>query len=193
MYDFFLLESLLIHSFLGTNIADILSAHPVSYLSGAVYINAVPYTGVIQKVATPVALNCLPRLLQSEDVNIFQETALKFVDLCSTLCPQPLRLACLGSIMLQPRAVTLQLLSRTQDESGLLKAGRGSDLPFLVIEGNADVLIDGDVVRSVLEGWKNLKVVKIDKGDHMPWLGHPDSVRQAILDWVKGTAASRQP
>lgn len=179
---------------LGTNVADILSAHPPSYLSGVVYITPVPYMGpVLQQVASPAALACLPRFLQTEDVTVFQETALQFLDLCSKSCPQPLRLACLGSIMVQPRAVTLRLLSRTQDETGLLKAGRESDLPLLIIEAKADAIIGGDEVRSAMDGWRNLKVVEIDGADHMPWVGHPDIVRQAILNWVKGTTALRQP
>jgi pimeloyl-ACP methyl ester carboxylesterase len=146
----------------------------------------------LEKVASPAALACLPRFLQTEDVNMFQETAQEFLDLCSTTCPQPLRIACLGAIMLQPRAATLRLLSRTQDETGLLKAGREDGLPLLFIDAKADAIIRGAEVRNAVDGWRNLEVVEIEGADHMPWVGHPDTVRQSVLDWVKVVTRVRQ-
>ncbi|KAF9467592.1 Alpha/Beta hydrolase protein [Collybia nuda] len=178
----------------GTHITDVLSLHPPSYLTGVVYISPLPYMGpILQQVASPAVLACLPRFLRTDDVNIFQGTALEFLDLCSQTCPQSLRLACLGSIMVQPRAVTQRVLSRTQDQTGLFKAGEESGLPFLLFDARADAIIDGKAVRSAVAGWRNLKVVEIDGADHMPWVGHPQVVRQGILDWVKGITALRQP
>ncbi|KAL0066388.1 hypothetical protein AAF712_006647 [Marasmius tenuissimus] len=170
----------------GTYITDILAAKPPTYLSGIVYINAVPAMGAIMaSCGTAQVLATLPSLMQFENVNAFQENAIRFVSLIAARMPYRLHLACLGGFLAQPRAVTIALLSRTHDTNGLLKAGKEANLPLLVIIGEKDEAINWEGTMSAVEGWKDLKVVRYADGDHMPWLAHPNQLRDEISDWIK--------
>ncbi|KAL0570128.1 hypothetical protein V5O48_011833 [Marasmius crinis-equi] len=194
----------------GTYITDILSVKPASYLSGIVYINAVPAMGAVVAACgtgkyskftedhemysfslklpylyVAQVLATLPPLMQFTDVNDYQENALKFVSMIAAKMPYHLYLACLGSFIAQPRASTIAMLSRSNDITGLLKAGREENLPLLVIISEKDQAINWEGTLNAIEGWKDLKVVRYAEGDHMPWLAYPDSLRDEISGWVK--------
>jgi len=170
--------------------ADILSVHPPTYLSGVIYLAALPYYSVMPKVGTPATLAVLPPLMQTADVGAYQAGARGFVDLCSDDFPFVFYQACLGNFMMQPRNVTLNLLTRTQDESGLLKAGKDSGLALLIVNGGLDkVTIAAEILRAV-EGWKNLKVVEIENADHTLWIREPDALRREILTWIRDTLSA---
>ena len=127
----------------------------------------------------------LPSLMQFENVNAFQEDAIRFVSMIAAKMPYHLHFACLGSFLAQPRAVTIALLSRTNDSTGLLEAGKEGKLPLLVVIGEKDEAINWEGTLSAIEGWKDLKVVRYVDGDHMPWLAYPDQLRNDISAWMK--------
>lgn len=85
--------------------------------------------------------------MQSEYVDAYQEAALNYIPIHSMTVPYLLRPGCLGSILTQPRAVTVKILSRTQDEQGLLQAGKEFGMPLLIINGKEDS-INEEVVRA---------------------------------------------
>lgn len=182
---------------LATNITDVLSFQPSSYLRGIVYLSALPYMGpVLAKVGYPETLVCLPPLTQTTDVDAFQKAARDFVDLMVNDEKDEhytLHQAMLGDILVQPRAVTVRLLSRVQDTSGLLNSGKeGADLPLLVIHNKKDRVSNSqEVIKAVGEPgeWKDIEVVEIEEGDHMPWLGKDSSnnrsFKKAMFDWVE--------
>jgi pimeloyl-ACP methyl ester carboxylesterase len=103
-------------------------------------------------------------------VDEYQAAAIAFVELAHDSLPYDLYLACLGNSMVQPRAVTVRLLSRTQDETGLLNAGRESGLPMLAVHGAKDRIIVREAVLNAVKGWKNLTVVDIEDAEHFVWL-----------------------
>ncbi|KAF4583996.1 hypothetical protein EYR40_002494 [Pleurotus pulmonarius] len=168
-----------------TNITDILSFHPPSYLAGIIYVSALPYMGpVMAKVGTPDILGCLPALMQMTDVDAFQNAAISFIDRLSSSMSHNLRQACLGNYMVQPRAVTLRLLTRVQSEVGLLEAGRNGGLPMLAVISKKDQVVFGEETLKAVDGWKNLHVEELDNGDHMPWLSEEVAFRDAVLSWT---------
>jgi pimeloyl-ACP methyl ester carboxylesterase len=176
---------------LGTAATDILSFKPPSYISGIVYVGALPYMGpTLMKVGTPTCLATLPGVTQTTNVDDYQTATIAFAQLCHSSLPYNYYLACLGNSVVQPREVTGRLLGRTQDETGLLKAGRESGLPMLVINGTKDKIIVRAEVLNAVEGWKNLSVVDID-AEHFMWIDQPEIFRREVLDWVGRVVSSK--
>ncbi|KAK7039421.1 putative oxidoreductase ephD [Favolaschia claudopus] len=168
-----------------TMITDILSFHPPSYISGVIYVAALPYMGpTLAQVGSPACLVTLPALMQTTDVDQYQTNAIAFAELTHDALPYDYYLACLGNSMVQPRGVTMRLLARTQDESGLLKAGREGGLPMLDIHGAKDRIIVKEAVLKAIEGWGNLTVVDVEDAEHFIWLSKPDRFRKEVLSWV---------
>lgn len=171
-------------------IADILAFQPPSYLSGIIYIAPLPHMGdIMNQVLSSVCFDCLPSFAQNEDVDAYQEAANSFIVLCSSSMSHSMRLACLGSFLIQPRFIATNVLAREQNEEGWSKAG-AAGLPSLLLLGKDDNIVVNNEILGVMEGWKDLKVVEM-RGDHMVWLGDPLAFRRAVLAWV-GTAAARQ-
>lgn len=137
-----------------------------------------------------LALSCLPFLGQTTDVVAFQEAAVKFVKGCSKAASWNLLSASLGQIMIQPRVVTQLVLTRTQDRTGLLKAG-ADGLPFLSLGGDLDLVVSWKTAAPLMDGFTNKKFVEIKDADHMPWLTHPDVTRAHIVGWIEGVLKSK--
>ncbi|KAJ7828003.1 hypothetical protein B0H13DRAFT_2438561 [Mycena leptocephala] len=124
----------------------------------------------LAQVGSPPCLVTLAPSTQTTSVDEYQAAAIAFVELAHDSLPYDLYLACLGNSMVQPRAVTVRLLSRTQDETGLLNAGRESGLPMLAVHGAKDRIIVREAVLNAVKGWKNLTVVDIEDAEHFVWL-----------------------
>ncbi|KAF8885170.1 Alpha/Beta hydrolase protein [Infundibulicybe gibba] len=124
-----------------TSITDVLSFHPPEYLSGIIYIAPIPYVAIVYKIASPAVVACVPRLFQPTSVPAFQSAAQSFVSMCSGTGHAfsfVLYRMCLGNAMVQPVETTERIMSRTQDETGLLRAGREGRLPLLFLYGTQD-------------------------------------------------------
>ncbi|KAJ7711987.1 Alpha/Beta hydrolase protein [Mycena metata] len=168
-----------------TFITDILSFRPPTYISGVIYVGALPYMGpTLSKVGSPACLVTLAPLMQTANVDSYQEAAIAFTDLTYPSLPYDFYLACLGNSLVQPRGITVRLLSRTQDTAGLLKAGRESGLPLLSVHGTKDRIIVRDAVLDAIAGWKDLTVLDIADAEHFVWLSKPDEFRTQLLDWI---------
>ncbi len=170
----------------GTHLVDILSMHPGSYLSGVIHLAGVPYMAGIPIAGTPLALNCLPHLAQTTDVVAYQDAAIRFAKGCSPGASWGVITQLLGQMMMQPRAITQYIITRTQDEKGFLKAG-AEGLPFLSVGGAEDVMIDWKAAAPLMDGFTNKKYVEIkgEGADHMPWLAHSDEMRGHIVNWIE--------
>ncbi|KAF8198330.1 Alpha/Beta hydrolase protein, partial [Mycena galopus ATCC 62051] len=153
-----------------TFITDVLSFNPTTYISGIIYVGALPYMGpTLAQVGSPACLVTLAPLMQEFDVSQYQNAAITFAELAHDALPYDFYLACLGNSMVQPRGITIRLLARTQDETGLLKAGRETGLPLLVVHGAKDRIIVRQAVLDAVDGWKNLTVVDIADAEHFVW------------------------
>ncbi|KAJ7202021.1 Alpha/Beta hydrolase protein [Mycena pura] len=173
----------------GTYITDILCFKPPTYVSGIIYAAPLPYMGpTLAKVGSAACLATLPGLTQGTDVDAYHANALAFLGLClphsTAQASDDFYLGCLGSSLVQPRAVTVRLLSRTQDERALLRAGRDGALPLLVVLGARDRVIVRQAVLDAVEGWKNMDVVDIEDAEHFLWISRPDKFRETVVGWV---------
>lgn len=155
-----------------------------------------PYIASIPKVITPTGFGLISPLMAIDSVPTFQDTALSFIA-CLTSPSNPLphlfRQALLGDVMVQPRACSARILSRTQDPKGLFDAGEAG-LPYLIINGAEDPLVqcteNERALREPAEkegytGWKDLKTVVVEGAGHMPFWEKPDVVRNEVLDFVR--------
>ncbi|KAF7328808.1 putative oxidoreductase ephD [Mycena venus] len=170
-----------------TFITDVLSFHPPSYISGIIYVAALPYMGpTLAQVGSPACLVTLAPLMQTADVGAYQTNAIAFAELTHApgTLPYDFYLACLGNSLVQPRGITMRLLGRTQDESGLLKAGREAGVPLLSVHGAKDRIIVRQAVLDAVQEWKNLTVVDIEDAEHFVWLSQPDKFRSEVLSWI---------
>lgn len=182
---------------IGTNLADILTFHPSTYLSGIVIMSGFPHTGTIPTIGTPFSLALLPPLMSSDNVPMYQKTALDFISAliapstaasphADQIFPHRLSRALVGDVMVQPRVCTVRLLARTQDAAGFYAAG-AAGLPLLIINGSEDLIVNGaETVKSVrpegsAEGWKDLEVVELRAAGHIPFVERPEEVRKALI------------
>ncbi|KAF8157357.1 Alpha/Beta hydrolase protein [Mycena galopus ATCC 62051] len=172
----------------GTHIGDILSFHPPSYISGIIYDAAVPDTTSLFNVAMPAAAALVPGLVQTTNVTQFQVGYIDFINLCHPALEWNFYLACLGDGVVQPRAATELILSRTQNSTGLLQAGTSEGLPLLAIFGTDDKIVIKQAVLDVLAGWQNLTVVTLPGAEHFTWISRPVLFRAAVLNWINPNA-----
>ncbi|EGN98424.1 hypothetical protein SERLA73DRAFT_169392 [Serpula lacrymans var. lacrymans S7.3] len=174
----------------GAMVADILAFHSSISLAGIVYITPIPYLGFFQHIATDYVLDVIPKLTQKTDVNTFQIASRDFIQglvspkhyLNRVAFPQRLQQACLGDVMSQPRTCAAYTLQRSQDEFGLMRAGR-EGLPMLLINGKDDMLLKSQPLSKLFEKWKNMEVVNMDTG-HMPWWEAPQAFNDVVLGWI---------
>ncbi|KAF7326494.1 putative oxidoreductase ephD [Mycena venus] len=152
-----------------THIADILSFHPPSYISGIIYDAAAPDMDSLFSIAAPgpVALLIL---------------------ISSTSATPALEwnfyLACLGDGVVQPRAATQFLFTRTQNSTGLLQAGTSGALPLLAIFGANDKVVMEQPILNVIAGWQRLNVTTLPNAEHFTWISQPVLFRQTVLQWI---------
>jgi len=172
---------------IATNLADILSFHPPSYVSGLILICGLPYTACFPAMTTPFT--------STTNTPLFQITALSFIRRLTapgTRLPHLLHQALLGDVMVQPRACCIRLLSRMQNPKGFFEAGKAG-LPMLIIEALQDLTLPGRKMFEAVdsrehlpgyEGWKDLQVVQIAGAGHMPFFEKPEEFRTAVLEFA---------
>ncbi|KAF7305427.1 Hydrolase-4 domain-containing protein [Mycena chlorophos] len=215
-----------------TIITDILAVHPPSYLSGIVYAAPLPYMGpTLSLVGTPECLGLLPALLQDADVKAYQEAARGFVGRCWSGFQRVIgvgmdadsevqdptvdgddadyhaALTILGTSLLQPRAVTTQLLLRTQDPAPFLASGAQGGLPMLALFGTEDRIIQKGAALNAIASWaaERIQVRDLEGADHFLWLPArgksktKDNLRdiwtggkfgEMVREWVDGVRAN---
>lgn len=141
---------------------------------------------MIARTASAETLEVLGTLARPASVDVFQETALLFVHLCSNVVSPDLSRRMLEGIILQPRSVTAKLITRRQQVDKYLQDGREGKLNVLVVTGGKDKLIRVEGFRAVYEelGWKNCMLKHVEEGDHMPWVSSGEQFRDAVLGWV---------
>ncbi|KAF5350070.1 hypothetical protein D9756_009078 [Leucocoprinus leucothites] len=159
-------------------------------ITGFINVAGPPYIDqdLFARVARPATLGILAALSQPPSVDVFQENALNLVHLFSEVISHDLFCTLLEGVIIQPRAVTAQVVSRKQDPTKLLQEGRDGKMEVLVVTGGKDSLVSAPGLRAVYEemGWKKCTVKHLDEADHMPWVSRGDEFREIILGWIKG-------
>ncbi|KAF7341621.1 putative oxidoreductase ephD [Mycena sanguinolenta] len=165
-------------------IADILSFHPPSYISGVIYDAGVPCLASLPNTVSVAAFASMPGLNQTTNVTQFQSGYIDFINLCHPALDLDFYLGCLGDGMVQPRAIVDLSFSRTQNSTGLLQAGTSGALPLLAIFGGDDQLVLKQGVLDAIAGWQKLTVVTLPDAEHFTWISRPVLFRATVLNWT---------
>ncbi|KAJ7733533.1 Alpha/Beta hydrolase protein, partial [Mycena olivaceomarginata] len=169
----------------GTHIADILSFHPSDYIAGIIYDAAAPDMTSLFNIGSPAALPLIPSLTQTTNVTQFQATYIDFINLCHPALEWNFYLGCLGDGVVQPRAVTELVLTRTQNSTDL---GIAKALPLLAIFGADDKIIMKQAALDAMAGWQRLTVVTLPNAEHFTWISRPVLFRATVLQWITQNA-----
>ncbi|KAF7341655.1 putative oxidoreductase ephD [Mycena sanguinolenta] len=171
-------------SFGAAHVADILSFHPPSYISGAIYDAGVPYMAALPNIASAAIFAVVPGLNQTTNVTQFQSSYIDFINLCHPALDWDFYLGCLGDGVVQPRAIVNLGFSRTQNSTGLLQAGTSGALPLLAIFGGNDQIVLKQGVLDAIPGWQKLTVVTLPDAEHFTWISRPVLFRATVLNWI---------
>ncbi|KAF7341617.1 putative oxidoreductase ephD [Mycena sanguinolenta] len=171
-------------SFGGSQIADVLSFHPQSYISGIIYDAGVPYQSALPTIGSPAGFAVVAGLNQTTNVTEFQSGYIDFINLCDPALDWDFYLACLGDGVVQPRAILNLSFTRTQNNTGLIQAGTTGALPTLAIFGGDDQVVLKQGILNALAGWQNLTVVTLPDAQHFTWISRPVLFRATVLNWI---------
>ncbi len=158
-------------------------------IAGLINVEGPPYidTAIITRVARPETMVILGALIQPPSVDVFQQTALKFIRYCSEVMSQDFYRKLLEGVLLQPRSVTEKLITRKQDPGRFLQDAREGKLDVLVIRGGKDKLVDTEELEAVYKdlGWQKYKSILLEEADHLPWVSSSEEFCDKVLGWVK--------
>ncbi|KAJ3562281.1 hypothetical protein NP233_g9676 [Leucocoprinus birnbaumii] len=179
------------------HLMDILSFHPVDYVSGIINIAGAPYVSpdMLLNIGTPFVSELIERMTQGPTVEDFQNASEEFIRACCRTLPYEVRRKCLGSIMTQPRSMMVRSVkTREQDLSTFERVGR-TRVPCLVIYGEEDELVLVRKLPGYYWGWRNAKVEVLKGGSHMPWSKTDravgDEFCERMLEWIEGVVRGR--
>jgi len=166
--------------------ADAMARYGTDYISGSILIDAIPYRSMHPKVAHPVVMEILPRILTNDVVELSKGVrdfaiscvapgrSIPYADMCMWT----------GAILLQHPLVRTYSISRTQDERALMSVSK--TLPFLCIHG----LEDQHMIAANHEQFMKLNFGNVEYHT-IPGLGHstfweqPEKINELILAWIK--------
>ncbi|KZT64941.1 alpha/beta-hydrolase [Daedalea quercina L-15889] len=157
-----------------------LSPNPIG---GIVYVNGLPYVGMMPKVGTPTVAGFVPGMVTSTDVALNGRTKLAFMD---SLFANPecvdfdVKTSWIGQASLQP-----------PDVPGSAEAvrGRREGLPLLILGGTADKQVMSDIViKEMGLHFKDIDVVMVDGGSHALFYDFQDEVVAALLKFTARVA-----
>lgn len=173
----------------GLHFADILSSGVQSPIKGLINVAGLPYSSpeILETCRTAECASILQPFVYPKAVEEMQAALTEFVELLSGALVYPVKEAVLGTAFSQPRPVLAKQLTRKQDTKPFLEAGKRGDIPLLVVYGTKDRLIKGEGVAKAFQdnGWKRLRVVSVDDGDHLLWISRPKVFREVVLNWIK--------
>ncbi|KAG1730533.1 Alpha/Beta hydrolase protein [Suillus paluster] len=167
--------------------ADVCAHCPAGYLSGIIYVCALPYIGEIMKDLPKENLKKLqPRFLGQN----FEDAIKARIDFIDCMINElnasnwDMRLLWVGASNHMTINDMLTALTREQDPEPLLSAGR-EGLRLLILSGDADQHLNNEVVDAqVGQHFKNKKVVVIKGGSHALFYEFQSQVVEEILAFV---------
>ena len=177
-------------------VGDIVTHLPLDTISGAVYLGALPYTGITPRVMPTPVLVSIRKFHRNDDVADFVLEKMPFVDGCFARPDEiPYELRCLwagGTLASTPTQLKLAF-NRPQDPTALLKVAREGNLPLLAIHGELDgIVLCKDVVKEIeAMGWKDVRVVILQGVGHAPFYESTESVMAHIGELAKRVRAGQ--
>ena len=179
-----------------TVVADIVAHLPPNTISGAVYLGAVPHTGMGKRVIPAPVLEVIYSFQRDGDVSTFVSNKMPFIDGCFAHADQfshELRSLWAGITLASTPIDLKNAFNRPQDPTALLKVAREGSLPLLVLHGKLDVIVDAKSVVQELDAmpWKGAEVVILEGAGHAPFHESTESVMQHIAQFAKRVQPKR--
>ena len=170
--------------------SDILEHINPNPLSGVVYLSSFPYLAATSNYSlnTPLALEESAGITSTDDVPLSKRTAITVVD--SVLArpettPFSLVTSWIGMTMLQPPDQVVFVVTRPQDPTALIAAGKAG-LPTLFLHGTDDKIVYGEKVLSLLQtlGFSDLTVDWVEGGPHALFYDNQTEVVTSLLAFL---------
>ncbi|OBZ69450.1 putative oxidoreductase EphD [Grifola frondosa] len=157
-------------------------------ISGVVYLGALPYiSNPMPNVGTPLISSFLPGLCSTDNVALSLRTKIDFVDslfVDPESVPLTFKSAWIGQSVFQPPEITMLVLSRPQDPTKFLEAGK-KGLPMLVLNGTDDKQVVGELVAKEMKPhFPDMEVKFVKGGSHALFYDFPDEFAEALLAFV---------
>ncbi|KAL4246302.1 AB hydrolase superfamily protein [Abortiporus biennis] len=178
----------------GTILADILTFHPTSYISGWLLVGGAPSMDSLPEISRPDGVAINAHIALPGSVEEYRKGVVNFIQTqthtSSYSIPYPLYPALVGTVLLRPLSCALRMSDRTHEIRGLRTAAKNG-LPLLIIHGRHDMFLNGEEVESTCKeyGWKNAKVTWLDCG-HIPFLEKQDEVREEVLKFIASSVSA---
>ena len=166
----------------GVVAADVATYYGVDLLGGVVLLGSFPHSTMLKEVATQFIADLIPRLLDPSLAN-FGPTAKEFVESCVAYgdkLDQGIKYSWIGSIAGQHPDIRLWTVTHPQDETALMASSK--TMPYLVLHGTVDRLIDGTLLRNYMNSHFGNFVFRLwENTGHAPFFDNPDQTNSEIV------------
>lgn len=151
-------------------------------LRGVVYLGGIPYKKCVVGPPTTMAL-ALATIQPNGEAALLSRIA--FTDKFSATAPYHVKNAWIGIAARQSPAITTLTITREQDPTPLLEAGR-KGLPLLVVNGTDDYLIYGQMVADLMKpDFPQMELKLLEGVGHALCYEAPREVGRAIAEFAK--------
>lgn len=173
---------------LAAHFVDIMAYNTSITISGLINVEGAIYLdpSITERTVNHENFKVLRTLINPPSVDVFQETILAFIHMCSDkLSPEFFRVL-LEGVILQPRTIAARLNTRKHNPEKMLQEAREGRLELLVVSGGKDKLLNVEGFKAVFEdlGWKKHTYKHLEEADHIPWVSCPEGFREIVLSWI---------
>lgn len=171
-----------------TPAVDIVNSFGPNYLSGIIYIGALPYTNA-PHIVTKWQMSASLKIQQhAEDPVAFRQVLAEYLKdtfISPDSLPVEDQQAWLAVMLTQPRPILPRVLRRKQDKSRFWSEC-GMILPLLVIHGQMDNVCSHDaLVAEARAKFTNVEVESWPGVGHVPFIEKFEKFNDVVLSWVE--------
>ena len=170
----------------GVIAADVATYYGVDLIRGVILFGSFPHRTGFSLVATQRAFDLIKRLSDTS-LAAFGPTIKEFAESCVAHGDQldlGTKYSWMGAIAGQHPDIRVWSILHAQNESSLMTAGK--ILPYLVLHGAMDKLIDGEKLRDYIHSHFGNFVFKLwEDAGHAPFWDNPDQTNIEIVAFAK--------
>ncbi|KAJ7577064.1 Alpha/Beta hydrolase protein [Mycena floridula] len=174
----------------GTIVTDICAHLGADFISAAILMAGVPYTGaIVGRIVPSPVFDIVAGIQQTSDVTLYKKQTIAFVNsvfLDPSSVPFDVRLSWAGSGLCQPPIVSKLVLERKQEEIAFHEAGR-KGLKLLCMHGVHDAQrVSGMAVVEELRGhFKDIQVVELEDAGHAFFYEKSEETNAVLLNFTR--------
>ncbi|KAI0676579.1 alpha/beta-hydrolase [Trametes maxima] len=170
-------------------VADVCAVVTPNPIAALVFVAPLPFLGMeMPRLATERMLGVAQILRSTQDAVVAARAKTEFIHgvFAGSACriPDAVKSSWLGQSIAQPPEVTRRVLSRQQDASKLLEAGRRG-LPLMVLVGSQDALVNGAAsIGELRRHYRNAETHVVEGGSHALFVDKKDEFVKLLLVFV---------